>query len=60
MTLSKLKSSAVTADRTFSPLILFLKLQNAQGIKSIEKLVKGIVFNECHDHSVFYFSWQQE
>ena len=59
MTLSKLKSSAVTADQTFSPLILFLKLQNAQGIKSIEKLVKGIFFNECHDCSVFYFSWRQ-
>ena len=35
MTVFKLKSSAVTAVWKFSPLILFLKSQNAQGIKAL-------------------------
>lgn len=35
MTVSKLKSSAVTAAGMFSPLILLLKSQNAQGIKAL-------------------------
>ena len=35
MTVSKLKSSAGTAAGTFSPLILFLKSQNAQGLKAL-------------------------
>lgn len=53
MTVSKLKSVVMTANQTLSPLILFWRSQNAQGIISIEELNKEIV------HSVLCFSWQQ-
>lgn len=60
MILSKLKPISVRADPTFSPLILiFWKLQNAQGIISFGPLREGIVFNKRHDCSVFYFSGQR-